>query len=118
MASDETALSCLLALSCECGDLMVHAVRGREVLSTPFRYEIDFSTDGHGHERLISGVVDELEVTGGAQDWLRCRIVVVPYPALLRHTRGSRIFQAQSIPEIVETLFGDHKIKSERIRQD
>src|SRR5262245_1332930 len=131
-----TALDCDLQLSCEHGEIHVHAVRGREALSTPFRYEIDFSSDaleigdvtragvlatlrdGHGNERLLAGVVDELELTEGADGWLRCRIVVVPMTSLLVHSRGSRIFQDLAVPDIVTQVFEDHKIDTARFRMD
>src|SRR5215471_15713718 len=103
MDRGETALECDLQLGCEHGEIHVHAVRGREALSTAFHYEIDFSTDtldfdaalrtgvlatirdGEGNERLLAGVVDQLDVTEGTDGWLRCRIAVVPLPSLLVH---------------------------------
>ena len=137
MAADgENGLTCELHLECEHGELNVHALRGHEDLSTPFRYEIDFSTntldidkatrsgvratlrDGFGHERHLAGVIDELQITAAVQGWLRCRIVVVPFAALLRHTLGCRIFQDQSVPDIVAAVFAAHGVKSSTYRID
>src|SRR5262249_50687035 len=132
MAEEPTDISCTLSLARDHGDMVVHAVRGREALSTPFRYEIDFSTDKldydnparsdrqatlrdrDGTERSGARGTDELEIPEGAEGHLPRRRVVVPLPALLRPTRRSRIFQAPSVPEIVAAVFADHEIKGDK----
>jgi type VI secretion system secreted protein VgrG len=134
MPAGEAQFDCDLDLECDHGQLLVHAVRGRERLSAPFVYEIDFSTDtldldaapragvranirdGFGRERPIAGVIEELEVTAGADGWLRCRIKVTPFLSLLAHGRDCRIFQEQAVPDIVRAVFTAQGVDSKRYR--
>src|SRR3954453_12472191 len=129
-------LDCELDIDCDHGQLLVHAVRGREALSAPFAYEIDFSTDsldldkapragvravirdGFGDQRRLIGVLDRLEVTAGADGWLRCRILVVPFLSLLRYARGCRIYQDQAVPDIVAAVFEAQGIDAARYHVD
>jgi type VI secretion system secreted protein VgrG len=102
----------------------VHAIRGREEVSRPFRYEIDLEaheilvdeirgsnaqlslTDPEGRVRSLSGVIARLEMlaTDGAVDRYRYRIHLVPLPNLLAFRHGFRIFQDASVPEVVKSV--------------
>jgi type VI secretion system secreted protein VgrG len=105
----------------------VHAIRGREEVSRPFRYEIDVEapeilvdeirgssaritlTDADGRVRHLSGIVSRLEMlaTDAAVDRYRYRMELAPLPWLLSFRHGFRIFQDLSVPEVVKKVVGD-----------
>src|SRR5947209_2921667 len=97
----------------------VIALVGREALSEPFRFEVEFELLAHepvpfqrmlrqdltlllrleeGSDRLINGVVEELE-EDSEKSVRRCRATLVPRFALLAHRHQSRVFQGKSVPE-------------------
>ena len=114
---------------CLGGAVVVHAVRGVEALSRPFRYEVDVAadeadfgavrgarahltvTDDLGETRHVDGVIESLAMTAtdaeGESSATRFRAVVTPTAALLKLRRGFRIFQEKSVPDIVKKVFRD-----------
>lgn len=135
MAGDQR-LRASFFLSQHEGALTVHAVRGREEASRPYRFEVDFSGEGvdmdgapgrrvalvlespRGGERSIGGVVEEIGLAAMAQASqdakFRYRAVIVPEPYLaLSLRRGFRIFQQKSTPEIVRKVCEDAGLKEE-----
>ncbi len=102
---------------------IVVALRGREALSRPYRFDVtalvargcidDVSLTGRravvvlrdrkGTARRVHGVVSAHRVEGHPvrNDLLRVRVRVVPRLALLRHRKGSRIYQQLSVPIVV-----------------
>ncbi|HEY8212477.1 MAG TPA: type VI secretion system tip protein TssI/VgrG, partial [Myxococcaceae bacterium] len=133
----ENQLTADLLLGDHEGELTVHAVRGREEVSRPSRFEVDFSgkdvdvdgvvgapvtlrlESGIGGERHLCGVVEALSVVaadpGGEGKDLRYRATVVPQPYLvLSQRRGFRIFQEKSVPEIVRAVCKDVGLEVER----
>jgi len=133
----ENQLTADLLLGDHDGELTVHAVRGREEVSRPSRFEVDFSgqdvdvdgvvgasvtlrlESGIGGERHLCGAVEELSVVaadpGGGGEHLRYRAAVVPWPYFaLCQRRGFRIFQAKSAPEIVRAVCKDVGLEAER----
>ncbi|HDS1153315.1 TPA: type VI secretion system tip protein VgrG [Pluralibacter gergoviae] len=98
--------------------------RGRDALSEPFRWEIEFTTaqdsippeqvlmkyatlqmrDG----RAVHGILTGLERLATSPDQTRWRTVLSARLALLAHTRRCRIFQHLSVPEVVEQVLRDH----------
>lgn len=119
------------------GALTVHALRGREEVSRPYRFEVDFSGQDvdvdtapgkrvhlvlespRGGQRNLGGVVEELGLAAmgqaGAEDTLaRYRAVIVPRPYLVLSLRqGFRIFQEKSTPEIVKKVCEDAGLEPE-----
>jgi len=113
-------------------DLEVRAVRGTEVLSGSFAFEVDFSPregvavelaelpereariamrwEG-GSERPVHGEIWSAELSGvtAGHPWYRVRIV--PRLDRLRLVRRSRIFQDLSLPDIVQQVLGDEEIE-------
>ncbi|NUP13049.1 MAG: type VI secretion system tip protein VgrG [Polyangiaceae bacterium] len=115
------------------GHFRVHAIRGREALSKPYRFHVTVSTTalvGEDLERIcvgqrgsltirlgdaprvIPGVIESVrsegvrEREGSAQFTFK----LVPTLALLRHQRGSRIFQDVSVDQVVHRVLADHGI--------
>jgi len=109
-------------------DLRVARARGREALSEPFLVEVDFepldeqplatadlageeaqlSIKRHdGVERLVHGVAEAVELLGVRQGRPHYRLRLVPRLALLAHRRDSRVFQEQSVPEVVQAVLDD-----------
>jgi len=57
--------------------------------------------------RRVCGLVTRVEWLGTLVDHLMVRVHVSPALAALRHTRDSRIFQNQTIPDILQKVLGD-----------
>lgn len=110
-------------------DLEVVSFRGREALSTPFRFDVQFlSRRGvelkdvlarraqlelsvGGKPRVIVGIVGRFTrgavlADGIAQPSLR----LVPQLFRLSTRRASRIFQDQTTPQIVARVLGEHRV--------
>lgn len=108
--------------------LSVVSFEGREEVSKPYRWEVTFSVAGvapgprslldqraqltidplAAAPRIVPGVVDRIrEVNAVDGDRAVFRARIVPLLALLAHGRQSRIFQDQSVPEIVSTVLRD-----------
>ncbi|MCC7536426.1 MAG: type VI secretion system tip protein VgrG [Deltaproteobacteria bacterium] len=118
-------LDASLLLAGHADDLAVHAIRGEEVVSRAFRFEVDFSGRGvdlagcvrresqiaieapTGERRWISGLVEEASVAPSRRGRSRFRIVVGPRPSLLRWRVGYRVFRDKSVPEIVRAVCAD-----------
>jgi type VI secretion system secreted protein VgrG len=106
-------------------------LRGREALSAPFAFVVEFRRvdsesvslrellaaeaqitvrRSDGAERIVHGFVEvaELGGTGRLGPWYRLH--VVPKLALLGHGRDSRIFQGKSVPEIVKDVLDEGKV--------
>ena len=111
-----------LELATDLGDgvLDIVSLNGREVLSSPFHFEIETRVTepdadvpsllgsavcatligGDDVERSVHGVVH-----GIWRDGPDCVLTVQPWLALLQHSSNNRIFQAQSVVDIVTTIF-------------
>ncbi|WP_224244455.1 type VI secretion system Vgr family protein [Hyalangium gracile] len=129
--ADDQRLRATLLLSGHDGALTVHAVRGREEVSRPYRYEVDFSGQDvdvdsmpgarvylllespGGGARSVGGVVEELSLAAsrgepGEETRTRYRVVVAPEPYLVLSNRsGFRIFQEKTTQQIVQQLCKD-----------
>src|SRR5471030_1036752 len=108
--------------------LLPHILRGTHSISSLYRYELDCLSsnafielkdllglpvqvgilDPDGDERIITGVVTSAATLGADGGFSAYRLVIEPALALLTHRRTSRVFQAQSVPEIVKTLLDEH----------
>ncbi|MDR3410660.1 MAG: phage late control D family protein, partial [Formivibrio sp.] len=108
--------------------LLPHILRGGNAVSALYRYELDCLSsnaflelkdligqpiqvgilDPEGGERVITGVVTATESLGSDGGFSVYRLVIEPAIALLTHRRASRVFQDQSVPEIVKALLDEH----------
>jgi len=98
--------------------------RGREALSEPFRWEIEFTTPQANlppeqvlmkyasfrmrSGRSVHGIVTRLEWLSANADQSHYQVVLNSRLALLEHTRQCRLFQNQSVPEVVEQVLRGH----------
>ncbi len=108
--------------------LVFRSMQGVEALGRPFEYVIDLVSDdpnieltdllgqtmavhlelADGEQRHFHGFitsVDFVETLGSATSY---RAVVRPWLSLLANTTNCRIFQNQSVPDIVKQVFRDH----------
>jgi len=101
--------------------------RGREALSEPFRWDIDFTTPPDNivpedvlmkyasfrmsSGKKVHGVVTRLEWLSTTADQSHYRLTLSSRLALLEHTRQCRIFQNQSVPEVVEQVLRKHGLE-------
>jgi type VI secretion system secreted protein VgrG len=109
----------------------VTSFTGREALSTPFEFVIDFCstsaeplpygelpgkkatlsfTTPHGRERHVNGKIASVEALGSREGRPRYRALLVPRLAELGHTRRVRIFQQLSTVDIVKKVLAAEKV--------
>ncbi|ALB63551.1 type IV secretion protein Rhs [Cronobacter condimenti 1330] len=101
--------------------------RGREALSEPFRWDIEFTTPQgdivpedvlmkYASFRMrsgknVHGIVTRLEWLSTTADQSHYRLTLSSRLALLDHTRQCRVFQNQSVPEVVEQVLRGHGLE-------
>jgi type VI secretion system secreted protein VgrG len=109
------------------GDLLLTQLGGEEAISRPFHFTLDIistrmNIDGRqllrtpavvkialrdGSTRTIHGLFRRFAQTGTYADVGRYRAEIVAWPWFLTLRRRRRVFQAMSILEIAEEIFGD-----------
>ena len=107
--------------------LLLRSLKGDEGISRLFHFELELLTTqsaidfskvvGHaatvgvrladGTDRFFNGFVSSLAVLGGEGSFTVYRAELVPWMWLLTRTTDCRVFQNQSIPSIIEKVFGD-----------
>jgi len=101
--------------------------RGREALSEPFSWTIDFTTPQADitpeqvlmkHATLhmrsgkaVHGIITRLAWIATTADQSHYQVVLSSRLALLRRTRQCRLFQNQSVPEVVEQVLRGHGLE-------
>ncbi len=101
--------------------------RGREALSEPFRWDIEFTSlqanilpeqvlMKYASFRMrsgksVHGMVTRLEWLSTSQDQSHYRLTLSSRLALLGYTRQCAIFQNQSVPEVVEQVLRKHGLE-------
>jgi len=100
---------------------------GREALSEPFQWTIDFTTPQgnirpeevllkHATLRMrsgkaVHGIITRLEWIATTADQAHWQVVLSSRLALLARTRQCRIFQNRSVPEVVEQVLRQHGLE-------
>ncbi|HDR1954489.1 TPA: type VI secretion system tip protein VgrG [Enterobacter hormaechei] len=101
--------------------------RGREALSEPFRWDIEFTTQQANippeqvlmkyatfrmrSGKNVHGRVTRLEWLSTSKDQSRYRLTLSSRLALLGYTRQCAVFQNQSVPEVVEQVLRRHGLE-------
>ncbi|HBT1909377.1 type VI secretion system tip protein VgrG [Klebsiella pneumoniae] len=101
--------------------------RGREALSEPFRWDIEFTslqanippeqvlmkyaTFRMRGGKNVHGMVTRLEWLSTSQDQSHYRLTLSSRLALLGYTRQCAVFQNQSVPEVVEQVLRQHGLE-------
>ncbi|XTZ36957.1 type VI secretion system Vgr family protein [Salmonella enterica] len=101
--------------------------RGREALSEPLQWKIEFTTAQHGitseqvllkyaslymqSGKTVHGVITNLEWLSTTADQSHYRVVLSSRLALLSYTRQCRLFQNLSVPEVVAQVLCDHGLE-------
>jgi len=100
---------------------------GREALSEPFRWEIDFTTP-QGYiapeqvlmkyatlrmrsGKAVHGIITRLEWISTTADQSHYQVVLSSRLALLTRIRQCSVFQNQSVPEVVEQVLRQHGLE-------
>jgi type VI secretion system secreted protein VgrG len=119
------------SFSCSLGKdkLVVSRFEGSEGLSELFEYSLELVSDDNdidldkllgtkcsleiqsrhdGVKRTFSGVMVEAEWTGRDQDLRFYNVVLRPWFWLLKRTTDCRIFDHMTVPEIIDSVLGDH----------
>ncbi|QJT78741.1 type VI secretion system Vgr family protein [Kosakonia sp. MUSA4] len=100
--------------------------RGREALSQPFSWRIEFTTpqivqgedvlmkyasfDMNGH-KAVHGMITAFEWLSTSADQSHYAITLESRLALLSHSRHCAVFQNQSVPEVVEQVLRTHGLE-------
>jgi type VI secretion system secreted protein VgrG len=110
------------------GPLLFYSMSGREALGRPFLYEVDllshdFDIDlsallgqpasvalerNDGSIREFTGIVTHFALTGRHGKFVRYRAELRPWLWLLGNRVNSRIFQNQTVPAVLKTMFREH----------
>lgn len=110
------------------GALLFLSMSGREALGRPFSYSVDVlaETDTLDFASLLgqvmtvdfelspvsnrefSGHVTEIALVGELGRYVRYRVRLKPWLSLLELSSNSRIFQAQTVPDVIKRIFRDH----------
>ncbi|MCK6894580.1 type VI secretion system Vgr family protein [Enterobacter bugandensis] len=101
--------------------------RGREALSEPFRWDIEFTTPQANippeqvlmkyatfrmrSGKNVHGIVTRLEWLSTSKDQSHYRLTLSSRLALLGYTRQCAVFQNQSVPEVVEQVLRKHGLE-------
>ncbi|EEF7981835.1 type VI secretion system tip protein VgrG [Salmonella enterica subsp. arizonae serovar 40:z4,z32:-] len=101
--------------------------RGREALSEPFKWDIEFTTPQanispeevlmkYASFRMrsgknVHGVVTRLEWLSTSKDQSHYRLTLSSRLALLGYTRQCAVYQNQSVPEVVEQVLRKHGLE-------
>src|SRR4051812_27751517 len=108
--------------------LLFLSMTAREALGRPFSYTVDVLAEDDTLDfasllgqvmtveielplfatREFSGYVTELSLVGELGRYVRYRAQLNPWLSLLGHTTNSRIFQNQSVPDVIKQIFRDH----------
>jgi type VI secretion system secreted protein VgrG len=120
-------------------DLTVLSFHGREAISRPFRFEITVAASqviddamiaaellaqlacltmqaGVSGPRCVRGVIDSVRAESRTHDGRATyRLRLVPAFALLQHRVTSRVFQEQTVPEIVSAVLGETVAHASRL---
>ena len=118
-------------------ELKVVRFRGTETLCRMYQYdlelacenpELDFSTligqaglltclGTHDNvERHVHGIISEIRQGESGKRFTTYHVVLVPQLWLLNHRHDCRIFQNQSVPEIISQVFEDAGIPSDQYK--
>lgn len=132
MPLSQNHLPLTVTASFAAGSLRVAAVQGREAVSEPFLFEVELESDEAAID-LAGAVGKELAIevrrTGATSRWIhgvvtrfaqapapvrtaRYRAELRPWLWLLTLRADCRIFQAKSVPQILDMLFAGHPVRS------
>ena len=124
--------------------LLLTRFSGTEALSTPFSFELDLISQkrdvqfqdiigkkvnvavtlSDGGQRHFHGIVSRFTLTRGGGEggsdprFSYCRATMVPWLWLLTRTASCRIFQAMSVPDIVEKIFSERGLSDYKLLLD
>ncbi|MFZ4833755.1 type VI secretion system Vgr family protein [Rouxiella sp. Mn2063] len=101
--------------------------KGREVLSEPFSWDIDFTTSQANIDpaqvlmkyaslrmrsgKTVHGILTRFEWLSTTADQSHYRVTLQSRLALLSRSRGCAIYQNQSVPEVVEQVLRAHGLE-------
>ena len=77
------------------------------ILGKPVTFTVEQRNDGARH---FHGIVSRFSAVGQTGRFHRYQAVVRPWLWFLTRTTDCRIFQHQTVPDIVKTVFADHRI--------
>ncbi|QJD57835.1 type VI secretion system tip protein VgrG [Pseudomonas sp. gcc21] len=114
-------------------DFKVLGFTGLEGLSKPYCFEIELVSeqpdldiedllhvpaflDFEGENKGIHGLIYSVAQGEAGKRLTRYRLTLVPHLAYLEHARNQRIFQHQTVPQIIASVLHEHGIHSDAFR--
>ena len=119
-------------------ELLFSHLSAQEGLSEPFSYsivalspkpDIDFTallgqhvtvrlnlSDDAGEPRFFDGIVEQISLVGQSGRFFQYLLVARPWFWFLSQTQDCKVFQNQTVLEIIETVLGDHPIAAIDVR--
>ncbi|WP_295578037.1 type VI secretion system Vgr family protein [uncultured Lamprocystis sp.] len=82
-----------------------HDIRAEDLLGTPATASLRLASGGH---RFFNGFVNRFAYVGFAGTYALYRANLAPWIWFLSRTSDCRIYQDQTVPEIVKSVFRDH----------
>src|SRR5262249_10500058 len=137
MADDFTQENRRLRIATPLGTdaLLITALSGTEGISTLFHFQaellgrdekanfdaivgenVTISIAAGGGDRFVNGMVSRFSQSGTVGRHATYRAEIVPWLWFLTRTSDCRIFQKQSVPDIVKQLFGEYGFSDYRFR--
>lgn len=111
-----------LELVCEDDDIKFEAVVGQGCVITVLRPHHIVGDEGYEdsdeHQRFIHGIVNHFEVGEKGDRFTSYHVTVVPKVWALYHRYNCRIFQHQSVTDIVKTLLDELGMEADEYRFD
>ncbi|HEX7672419.1 MAG TPA: type VI secretion system tip protein VgrG, partial [Polyangiaceae bacterium] len=77
----------------------------KDLLGQPVSVHLDTADDGTRH---FTGLVTRLEYQGSGTDYSTYRLILRPWVWFLTRSTNSRVFQQQSVPDIIKKIFRDY----------
>jgi type VI secretion system secreted protein VgrG len=111
------------------GELVLHSMTGQEGIGTPYRYDLELLSEnpnislsellgqpisvqvelpGGEGTREFNGIVTHFTFVESVGRNCLYRVTVRPWLWLMSYRVRSRIFQNQTVPEVIEALFREH----------
>ncbi|MEH6386661.1 type VI secretion system Vgr family protein [Pseudomonas profundi] len=114
-------------------DFKVLAFNGQESLSKPYSFEVELVSEQPdlniedllhvpaflnfaGESKGVHGLIHSIAQGEAGKRLTRYRLTLVPHLAYLQHARNPRIFQHQTVPQIITSVLHEHGIHGEAFR--
>jgi type VI secretion system secreted protein VgrG len=71
---------------------------------------VEIQADDSGTQRYVNGIVSSFEMSGGDDEFLSYRAIIVPNLWTLTLNRNTRVFQNQTVIDVIKAVFSPYNI--------